>query len=290
MTTNEETTAGASTDQSAAQRLAPNQQRALGQAEKLWAVQYGAGSRLKLRQATLSMLGDPDSTADPYAQCAEVEQLHVLRFGRSALALELSDERQRDEARDNDTALVRYEAAWHRRLCRLQRSHPERWHVAGLSDEEVRDALTLYLLECVRSEPLNDAQYCRPAKPWGLLVLQDKLRSLRRSFRLGATPVDFREPPALVQAAESHEQRWLLAEAEACRIEAAQVAQQRLSSRQRQWLAAMRLAAVGGDFFQSSAALNLSAASRVLGKHRSSAQRAYKELQAQFRHALCEVE
>ena len=37
-----------------------------------------------------------------------------------------------------------------------------------------------------------------------------------------------------------------------------------------------------GAFFESSERPNLSAASRVLGKDRSSAQRAYRELQARF--------
>ncbi len=55
---------------------------------------------------------------------------------------------------------------------------------------------------------------------------------------------------------------------------------------QRQWLAAMRLAAVRGEFFESSGRLNLSAASRVLGKNRSSAQHAFKELQARVASEL----
>jgi hypothetical protein len=42
------------------------------------------------------------------------------------------------------------------------------------------------------------------------------------------------------------------------------------------------MAANGGQFFEASREPNLSAASRVIGKHRSSAQRAYKELQVHF--------
>ena len=44
----------------------------------------------------------------------------------------------------------------------------------------------------------------------------------------------------------------------------------------------MREAASRGEFFASSDALNLSAVSRSLGKHRSSAQRAYEELRVRF--------
>jgi hypothetical protein len=44
----------------------------------------------------------------------------------------------------------------------------------------------------------------------------------------------------------------------------------------------LKLSARSGGFFESSAEPNLSAASRVLGKNRSSAQRAYRELQTRF--------
>ena len=76
-------------------------------------------------------------------------------------------------------------------------------------------------------------------------------------------------------------------QSEACRGLAAARAQSQLSRPQRRWLAAMKLAANGGGaFFKASQELNLSAAARVLQKNRSSAQRAYRELQAQFSREL----
>jgi hypothetical protein len=50
-----------------------------------------------------------------------------------------------------DRELVRFLDEWTRLLAKLQRRHPARWRVPGLSDEEVRDALTLRLLEAVRA-------------------------------------------------------------------------------------------------------------------------------------------
>lgn len=67
---------------------------------------------------------------------------------------------------------------------------------------------------------------------------------------------------------------------------AGQRAEQSLSRPQRRWLAALKLSARSGGFFQASAKPNLSAASRVLGKNRASAQRAYRELQARFSREL----
>jgi hypothetical protein len=75
-------------------------------------------------------------------------------------------------------------------------------------------------------------------------------------------------------------------ESDACRRLAADNAQRQLSRPQRRWLAALKLAANCGGFFASSDELNLSAASRVLQKHRSSAQRAYRELETQFQREL----
>lgn len=181
----------------------------------------------------------------------------------------------------NDDALVAYLSTWQRSLVRLQRAYPARWHVPGLSEEEVRDALTLRLLETVRSEP----QASLPEQPAALRIMRRQLAALRKAFRLGATSIDFIEAP-LSDRGEGEEARWLELEGDACRAEAAAAAKARLSTPQRRWLAAFKLAANGGAFFESTDEPNLSAASRVLGRHRSSAQRAYQELQAHFQHEL----
>jgi hypothetical protein len=156
-----------------------------------------------------------------------------------------------------DDALVTFLAGWQSSLARLQRAYPARWHVAGLSDEEVRDALTLQLLEIVRSEP----RMALPDHATAFRIVRRQLAALRKSFRLGATPTDFNETPL-------------------------QQLEPGLSTPQRRWLAAFKLAANGGAFFEASDEPNLSAASRVLGRHRSSAQRAYQELQTQFQREL----
>jgi hypothetical protein len=177
----------------------------------------------------------------------------------------------------NDADLVAYLSGWQRSLMRLQRAHPARWHVPGLSEEEVRDALTLRLLEAVRSE--SRASLPEPAA--ALQLMRRRLVALRKSFRLGATPTDFNEAPWPGRD-PSQEARWIEREDDACRAEAAAAANAALSTPQRRWLAAFKLAANGGAFFESSDEPNLSEASRVLGRHRSSAQRAYQELQAQY--------
>lgn len=176
-----------------------------------------------------------------------------------------------------DDQLVCYLQGWQSSLARLQRAYPARWHVPGLSDEEVRDALTLRLLEVVRAEP----QALLPERVAAFRVFRRQLVELRRRFRLGATPTDFSET-ALPQREAGEEARWLELEADACRAEAAAAAKARLSTPQRRWLAAFKLAAHGEAFFEASDEPNLSAASRVIGRHRSSAQRAYQELQTQF--------
>ena len=193
------------------------------------------------------------------------------------------DEQERDLAAEDDAALVRYVAKWDRRLARLMRAHPARWHVPGLSDDEVRDALTLRLVEAVRDG--NAARSVRADREWGLAVMVERLAELRRSFRLRVTPTEFDDAP-LLERPPSQEERWLALETDARRSAALTQAREGMSRPQRQWLAAMRLAAVGGEFFESSGKLNLSAASRVLGKHRSSAQRAFKELQASVTREL----
>jgi hypothetical protein len=184
-----------------------------------------------------------------------------------------------------DDALVTYLVGWQSSLARLQRAYPARWHVPGLSDEEVRDELTLALLEAVRREP----QMAPPDHATAFRIVRRQLGLLRQRFRLGATPTDFDEAP-LPQRELGEEARWLELEAEACRAEAAVAAKASLSVPQRRWFAAFKLAANGGAFFEASDEPNLSAASRVLGRHRSSAQRAYQELQTQFQRELRRVD
>ena len=202
-----------------------------------------------------------------------------------ALQNEHSDRAQRELARSDDAALVRYEAKWQRKLRRLQQTFPERWRVAGLSDEEVRDILTLRLIEAVRQASPEELALARPGREWGLLIVQRELRALRRAFKLAAVPVDF-NAAALPQAELDQEEQLLAGESARLYSLAQQRAEQGLSRPQRQWLAAMKLSARAGGFFAASAEPNLSAASRVLGKNRASAQRAYRELQARFSREL----
>jgi len=202
-----------------------------------------------------------------------------------ALAAELRDRKERDLAARGDAALVAYEAKWQRKLRRLQQAFPERWRVAGLSDEEVRDILTLRLIEAVLRPQAGELELERAGKEWGLLVVRRELALLRRSFKLRVSSADFSEAPAFGHSPNQEEQ-WLESEAERGRAMAQTRAEQGLSRPQRQWLAALKLSARAGGIFESSSAPNLSAASRVLGKNRSSAQRAYRELRLRFSHEL----
>ena len=202
-----------------------------------------------------------------------------------ALSSEHNDRAQRDRARFDDQALVRYEAKWQHKLRRLQQTFPERWRVAGLSDEEVTDILTLRLIEAVRQALPEELALARPGREWGLLIVQRELRALRRAFKLRVVPVDFSETPAVLPQLDQ-EERLLSCESERLVSAAQQRAEQGLSRPQRQWLAALKLSARAGGFFEASDEPNLSAASRVLGKNRSSAQRAYRELQARFAREL----
>jgi len=203
-----------------------------------------------------------------------------------ALANERADLRERNAAATDDAALVAYQAKWQRKLRRLQQAFPERWRVAGLSDEEVRDRLTLRLIEAVRRPTPAELELARPGREWGLLLARLELRALRRSFRLGAAPADFGELAGHQFQGTSQEERWLDDEAERCRAQAQARAEQQLSRPQRRWLAALKLSARSGGFFESSAEPNLSAAARLLGKNRSSAQRSYRELQLRFGREL----
>jgi len=198
----------------------------------------------------------------------------------------LADERDRAAARADDGALVAYEAKWTRKLRRLQRAHPERWHVPGLSPEEVRDILTLRLIEAVRGAGPSPSIQRTAGKEWGLALAEAELQALRRKFRLRAVPVDFRAAPPPARHAPSHEELWLDAEAQALRASAGRRAELGLSRTQRRWFSALKSSAAAGAFFETSDEPNLSAASRLLGKDRSSAQRAYRELQRRFTAAL----
>lgn len=203
----------------------------------------------------------------------------------SAALAEHRDRVQRDAARLDDQALVQYEAKWQRKLRRLQQTFPARWRVPGLSDEEVRDMLTLRLIEAVRQASPEELELNRPGREWGLLIVQRELRKLRQAFKLPAIPVDFRKTPVVLRDL-NQEERLLEGESKRLFSVAEQRAEQGLSRPQRRWLAALKLSARAGGFFEASAEPNLSAASRVLGKNRSSAQRAYRELQARFAREL----
>jgi hypothetical protein len=205
---------------------------------------------------------NPESTA--CAQSAERDELH-----------------DRDAAAVDDAALVRYEAKWRRKLRRLQRAFPERWRVPGLSEEEVLDCLTLRLIEAVRAPAPGERELRREGREWGLLVARRRLSELRKSFRLGAIATDLREAPLALLPVDQ-EAQWLDAESEQLRARAVARAEQGLSRPQRRWLSAFKLSARAGGFFQSSDEPNLSAAARMLGKNRSSAQRSYQELRARF--------
>jgi hypothetical protein len=222
------------------------------------------------------------------ALCTEVEAALQAAHSAAALAAEFADDEARTWAARDDVALVRYQDKWARKVRRLQRAHPQRWHVAELSAEEVRDALTLRLLELIRCEAESSSQRGRAGKEWGLCVVERRLAELRSAFRLPTEPTDFRVHDTVLNRSAALDRRvgveesWLELEADACRLRAQQSAEQTLSVPERRWYSALKLAARGGAFFQSSSELNLSAASRVLGKNRSSAVRAYRVLQSRF--------
>jgi hypothetical protein len=186
-----------------------------------------------------------------------------------------------------DTVLVRYLALWEQRVRALQRRHPGRWCVRGWSDEEVRDALTLRLFEAAQSgDVLPRADGTGDEE---LAILAGHLKSLRRGSRLRVTVMDLHESP-VIEREPSQEERYLDFETSARFAVAADRARASLNQPQRRWLAAMQWTANRGDFFEASDKLNLSAASRVIGKNRSSALRAYREIEARFREELERLE
>lgn len=205
--------------------------------------------------------------------------------GRTPLRAEYDDDSERVLARHDAAALVRYVDRWTRTIAYLQRAHPARWSVPGLSSEEVRDALSLRLWEAVTADTEPELADGRVGRAWGLRVLVSELRSLRRRFGLAATSLDFWATP-LPERAPNQEERWLELEAETRRAEARGRALDRLTPALETWLGTFEAAARSGDFFESSQALNLSAASRALGKNRSSALRAYRQLEHEFQREL----
>jgi len=263
-------------------------ERALREAEQSWASSFGAGSRRELGEAFACVLAsvpcaDFCDAATLAALRRGVEFAHRARYGVSALCRELDDERERDAARSSDRALVAYEQKWTRRLIRLARAHPSRWHVPGLSDEEVRAELTLRLIEALRSPPPTWGFRERAGVEWGQLVLAQQRRSLRRSFRLNVVLL---EPPQHLAPAASGEERLIEEQSARAFGLARERAEGALSRSQRRWFAAMRLTANAGGFFDASGRLNLAAVSRQLERNRSSAQRAFGELQAHFKREL----
>lgn len=170
---------------------------------------------------------------------------------------------------DLDPAVL---AHWDHAIARMQRRHPARWAVRGWSPEEVRDALTLALVEQPREEPLD--------------VVRARLEELRRANRLDVRVAEIPDAPARLPSRATEEERLIEAEARDLRAAARARAEASLTRPQRRWYAAMRMAASAGAFFEASDALNLSAAARLLDRNRSSATRAYEELQTAFRREL----
>jgi hypothetical protein len=205
----------------------------------------------------------------------------VSKYGLRNLRAELEDERARDWAITDDHALVAYQTKWAKRLARLQRAHANRWRLRGLSDPELRDELTLRLIDAVRTKPEARAAHNRPGQEWGLLFLAHERDVLRGGFRLNVVLAD---PARDLEHARcvSEEERIIEGQSAGILAIARERAERGLSRPQRRWLAAMRIAANAGAFFASSGQLNLSAASRLLGKNRSSAVRAFDELKQRF--------
>ncbi len=241
-----------------------------------WRASFGDASLAAL----LAQLGTATAT--------EIERAHRARHAPEKLEAERREDARRAAAAQCDRELVRYEQHWAKRLRALQRAHPVRWHVPGWSPEEVVDALTLHLIEGVRGDPASDAEG-RPGREWGLLRAEARVRALRRTCRLEASPCDLRTA-VLPAREEDPETAWLDAESERCRAIARRAAEEALAPSQRSWLGALRATVTDGDVFCASGKPNLSAASRRLGMNRSSALRAYRELRETFSAALRRVE
>ncbi len=255
---------------------------ALYAARLRWRRSFGSGSRRELETRAAAVV-EPERNDAREALIVEVEREHVARYGLRRLAAELEDERERDAAVAGDRALVSYERKWARRLAKLQRLHAARWCLAGLSDSELRDELTLRLIGSLRSPSADRTRYERAGKEWGLVLFTDERRALRRNFRLN---VVLAEPPVACDRAPTIEERLLEHEHGALLTRAEAQAESTLSRPQQRWYAAMRGAANAGAFFEASGKLNLAAVSRACGRTRSSATRAFHELETAFTREL----
>jgi hypothetical protein len=258
----------------------------LDAATGLWQKSYGSGSRLELRArfaSTLELGSSSVAPTDVELLRLRIEQEHLAHFGARRLSAELEDEQERDAALAGDRALVAYERKWAKRLVGLQRVHPRRWCLPGLSDAELRDELTLRLIDGLRGPREELARYERAGKEWGLVLLSSERRRLRRDFRLN---VVLAEPPLVFDRALTGEEHLLEGEHDALLARAREQAECALSRPQRSWYAAMLLTAQAGAFFEASGRLNLSEVSRTCGKNRSSATRAFEELKRVFTQEL----
>jgi hypothetical protein len=247
-----------------------------------WESSYGAGSRRELGDRLARARAERQAQGENGSLAllrARVEREHQEAYGLANLAAEAADERERDAALTDDAALVAYERKWARSLVRLQRAHPARWRLPGLSDDELRDELTLRLIEAVRARPEERARHQRAGKEWGLLFLEQQRRVLRRAFAL---PVVLADAPPFPDRRATEEERLIEEEAASARAVASELAERGLSRPQRRWFAAMRMTATAGTFFAASGRLNLAAVSRLLARDRSSANRAFEELQRRF--------
>lgn len=271
-------------------RLSPRHQAVLACAGGRWRQCFGIASCAELEVRLAHALGDYERDAGEFeGQISAVERAHVERYGSAALSAEYADDAERELARQSAAALAEYVARWTRKFARLQRVYPARWCVPALSPEEVRDAFSLRIWELISGDRASERAHCRAGRAWGLGVALRELRSLRRRFKVAAVSVDFWATPQ-AERAPNQEARLLDFEAETCRALAERQARGRLSPVQKRWLSALEAAARGGGFFRSSQALNLSAASRALGKNRSSALRAYRQLEDEFQRALDRIE
>ncbi len=198
------------------------------------------------------------------------------------------DARERDAAVTDAAALVRYERKWALRLAKLQLAHPGRWRVPGLSDEELRDELTLRLLEALRTQPDGGAEVeAPPEKEWGLAFLELELRRLRAKFKL---KIVLEDPVFAFERGPDEEARMLEQESARLYALAGESAERCLTRPQQRWLAALKMSARSGAFFEASGKPNLAAASRLLDKNRSSALRAFEELSRRFTRELEKLE
>jgi hypothetical protein len=151
----------------------------------------------------------------------------------------------------------------------------------------VREELLLRLVESVRTKPEERAQHAHDRKEWGLAFLEHARRALRAGFRLEIVPADV--TPTLDRA-PTEEERLIDEQHDSARALARERAESALSKPQRRWLAAMKMSANAGAFFESSGDLNLAAVSRVLDKDRSSAQRAFEEISRRFCRELADLD